>query len=73
MKLDLQWYDWIFIFFAAWWLPAIVDMLLQSGFVLSIYFIMMLPLYFMAVSVPYFPIYVAYKAYKWAKKRRKVQ
>jgi len=70
MRLEvLRWYDWLFIFFAALWLPAIVDMLFQSGFVMAIYLLAVWPVFCLVIAIAYFPVYIACKVYKWKKRR----
>lgn len=72
MKLEnLRWYDWLFFYFAGLWLVFAVDVFARIGMA-TIFVYALFPFgYSLIAAVPYFPIYIAYKVYKWKKKKKK--
>ena len=70
MRLEnLRWYDWLFIFFVGLWLIPLIEMLTHSG-VLAIFFYAIWLNYCLLVAIPYIPIYIAYKIYRYKKERK---
>ena len=72
MRLDLRWYDWLFIFFAVLWLMPVVETFTHIG-IMAIFFHAIWLVYFLYAAIPYFPIYLGYKIYKWKKEKGKVK
>ncbi|MEM3389402.1 MAG: hypothetical protein QXQ64_02345 [Candidatus Bathyarchaeia archaeon] len=71
MKLeDLRWYDWLFFVFVGLWLIPLIEIITHCG-IMVIFACALWLFYFALIGIPYIPIYVVYKIYKWKKENQK--